>query len=352
MIIIENKNLQTKPADYKQLGFGKVFTDYMIMSKYQNGKWQEIIIQPFQNLSLHPAATCLHYAQEVFEGLKAYRGDDGVIRLFRHRDNIKRLNESCRRMCIPEVDEDALEKAIIEIIKLEASWIFEDEDTALYIRPAIFGTGNELGVHPSKEYILCVILSPVAKYYQSKEDYVKIKIEEHFHRVGKLGTGTAKTGGNYASSLLSSVIAEEEGFDQVCWLDAETSKYIEEVGSMNIFFVIKGVLVTPMLNTSILDGITRRSIITLAKQMGISVEERKVSIDEVFTAEQRGELTEVFGSGTAAVISKVGMLKKAEQEIILPRLKDGVADILLSQLKGIQYGRIHEDYGWITTIQE
>lgn len=352
MIIIENKNLQTKPLNSKELGFGKVFTDYMAVAKYQDGKWQEIVIQPFQNLSLHPAATCLHYAQEVFEGLKAYRGDDGVIRLFRHRDNIKRLNESCRRMCIPEVDEDEVEKAIMKLVELELAWIFEGEDTALYIRPVIFGTGNELGVHPSKEYILCIILSPVAKYYQSQDDYVKIKIEEHFHRVGKLGTGTAKTGGNYAASLLSTVIAETEGFDQVCWLDAQTSKYIEEVGSMNIFFVINGTLTTPMLNTSILDGITRRSIITLAKQMGISVEERQVSCDEIFTYAECGELTEVFGSGTAAVISKIGMMKRENQEIILPRLQHGIADQLLDQLKGIQYGRIQDDYGWITKIQE
>ncbi len=352
MIIIENKNLQTKPLNSKELGFGKVFTDYMAVAKYQDGKWQEIVIQPFQNLSLHPAATCLHYAQEVFEGLKAYRGDDGVIRLFRQRDNIKRLNESCRRMCIPEVDEDEVENAIMKLVQLESAWIFEGDDTALYIRPVIFGTGNELGVHPSKEYILCIILSPVAKYYQSQDDYVKIKIEEHFHRVGKLGTGTAKTGGNYAASLLSTVIAETEGFDQVCWLDAQTSKYIEEVGSMNIFFVINGILTTPMLNTSILDGITRRSIITLAKQMGISVEERQVSCDEIFTYAECGELTEVFGSGTAAVISKIGMMKRENQEIILPRLQHGIADQLLNQLKGIQYGRIQDDYGWITKIQE
>ena len=341
-----------KPAKDNPLTFGTIFTDHMFVMNYEAGKgWFDPRIVPYGKLELEPSAMVFHYAQEMFEGLKAYRADDGRALLFRPDMNAKRANETNDRLCIPPIPEEDFVQAIKELVKLEEGWIPSAEGTSLYIRPFIIATDEFLGVRPSNTYLFIIILSPVGAYYPEGLNPVKIWIEDEYVRAVKGGVGYAKTGGNYAASLAAQVKAHEEGYSQVLWLDGVERKYIEEVGAMNIFFKINGKVVTPKLNGSILPGITRNSVIELLKQWGVMVEERKISVDELLDAATSGALEEVFGTGTAAVISPVGHLRFEDNVI---QIGDGgrgeISQKLYDNIVGIQLGKLPDINNWTVTV--
>lgn len=344
---------KTKPAHGEPLGFGKIFTDHMFIMNYTQGQgWHDERIVPFADIVLSPAAMAFHYGQTMFEGLKAYSADNGSHLLFRPDMNAKRTNNTNRRICMPSIPEDDYVQAVKAIVKVDEDWIPNDPGTSLYIRPFIIATDDFLGVRPSATYQFIIILSPSGAYYASGLDPVGIWIEDDFVRAVKGGTGEAKTGGNYASSLIAQVKAHEEGFSQALWLDGIERKYIEEVGSMNIFFKINGVVITPGLNGSILPGITRDSVITLCKEWGLPVEERKISIDEIYEAQQSGLLEECWGTGTAAVISPVGKLRWKDEVMTIQN--GGIGEIsqkLYDTVTGIQFGRIEDTHGWIQIVE-
>ena len=343
---------KTKP-DYSKLGFGKHFTDHMFLMNYSVEQgWHDARIVPYAPLVLDPAAMVFHYAQELFEGMKAYRRADGGIQLFRPQKNIERMNNTCDRLCVPRIDpEDALQ-AIKAVVEVDQDWVPYDEGTSLYIRPFIIATDPFLGVHPAHTYIFCIILSPVGSYYEGGIDPVKIYVEREYVRCVKGGTGLAKAGGNYAASLIGQKRAEDLGYAQVLWLDGVHRKYIDEVGAMNVFFVIDGVVVTPELTDgNILPGVTRRSCVELLQKWGVPVEERKLSIDEVLEANASGKLDEAFGTGTAAVISPIGELFDGDTRIVINNNQIGpIAQKLYDAMTGLQWGKIEDDMGWIEKI--
>ncbi|MBE6608513.1 MAG: branched-chain amino acid aminotransferase [Ruminococcaceae bacterium] len=343
---------KVKP-DYSKLGFGKYFTDHMFMMDYTDGQgWHDPRIVPFQNLSLSPATAVFHYAQEMFEGLKAYKTADGKIQLFRPQKNIERLNNTNRRMCIPEIDPDDVLQAIKAVVKTDEDWIPEEEGKSLYIRPFIIATDAMLGVHPSHSYLFCIILSPVGAYYATGINPVKIYVEPEYVRAVKGGTGFAKVGGNYAASLKGQEVAEKLGYAQVLWLDGIHHKYVDEVGAMNVFFVIDGEIITPTLeNGNILPGVTRDSAIQLLRSWGYKVSERLLSIDEIREAADNGKLDEAFGTGTAAVISPIGELNEAGKVMIINEGKIGpISQRLYNNLTGIQWGTVEDTMGWTVLV--
>lgn len=346
---IEAKNLKEKP-DMKNLGFGNYYTDYMFVMDYTEGKgWHDARIEPYGPLMMEPASMVLHYGQATFEGLKAYYGVDGDIRLFRPEKNMERLNESNKRLCIPELDVDFAIEGIKKLVKIEKDWIPTEPGTSLYIRPFVIATDVHVGVHPSHTYKFIVILSPVGAYYKEGINPVKIYVEDDFVRAVKGGLGYAKTAANYAASLKSQVIAEEKGYTQVLWLDGIERKYIEEVGTMNVMFVIDGEVVTPELNGSILPGITRMSTIELLRDAGYKVTERRVSIEEVFEAAENGKLDEAFGTGTAAVISPIGLLEWEGKKVVINDGKIGpISQKVYDTITGIQSGAVEDKFGWVT----
>ena len=343
---------KAKPEKGEKLGFGKIFTDHMFMMNYTEGKgWHDARIVPYGAIELEPAAMVFHYGQEMFEGLKAYKGADGKIRLFRPDMNAKRANASNERLCIPEIPEDIFVDAIKEVVKVDADWVPEEDGTSLYIRPFVIATDEFLGVAPSKTYLFIVILAPSGAYYENGLAPVGIWIEDEYVRAVKGGMGFAKTGGNYAASLAAQVKAHDDGYSQVLWLDGVERKYIEEVGAMNIFFKIDGKIITPMLNGSILPGITRNSVIELCKRMGYTVEERKVSVDELVEAAKTGKLEECFGTGTAAVISPVGKLRYKDDVYMINNNEIGeVSQKLYDKVTGIQWGKCEDELGWTVTL--
>lgn len=340
-----------KPQDESKLGFGKVFSDHMFITEYDVGEgWHDARIVPHQPISLDPAATVLHYAQEIFEGLKAYRRPDGEIGMFRAIDNARRMNQSAERICIPQLDEQLQLTAMETLVDVERDWVPKSEGTSLYLRPTCIAAGNELGVHPSKKYIYYIICAPSGAYYAGGLKPVRIHIEDHFVRAVKGGLGRAKTGGNYAASLKATFAAQEKGFDQVLWLDGRENRYIEEVGAMNMMFMIGDKLITPALGDTILPGITRDSIMRLAAARGVEVEERRIEVAELFAAGYAGTLTECFGTGTAAVISPVGELAYHGASI-RPRYPEGrFAMELYRELTGIQRGILPDPYGWTSVV--
>ena len=340
-----------KPAG-PDIPFGVITTDHMFLMNYAADKgWHNPRIVPYGPFEIDPACMVLHYAQEIFEGMKAYRDAEGKIRLFRPEENFKRMNNSCERMSIPPVDVDFCVEAVKELVTLEKDWVPSAPNTSLYIRPFIFATDNHIGVHASHTYLFAVILSPVGPYYATGLAPVDIMIEEDDVRAVRGGTGFTKCGGNYAASLRAGEKAEQKGFSQVLWLDGVERKYIEEVGSMNVLFKIGGKIVTPELNGSILPGITRKSCLQLLRDKGYTVEERKISVDELISAAKDGSLEEAFGSGTAAVVSPIGTLSfKGERYTISGGQIGPVAQDLYDTLTGIQWGRIADPYGWSHVI--
>lgn len=344
--------LKEKP-DSSTLVFGKNMTDHMFIVDYDEGKgWHDPRIVPYGPIELDPAAMCLHYGQEVFEGLKAYRTEDGRILLFRPDRNMARLNSSNERLCIPAIDEAFAVEAIKKLVSVDQDWIPTAEGTSLYIRPFIFATEAQVGVHPAQELLFAIILSPVGAYYPEGLNPVKIYVEDKYVRAVRGGMGYTKTGGNYAASLKAQDEAEKVGYTQVLWLDGVERKYIEEVGTMNVFFVIDDEIVTPELQGSILPGVTRMSCIELLKKQGYKVSERRLSIEEVAEAADAGKLKEAFGSGTAAVISPIGELKWDEKVMTINNGEIGtISQHLYDTLTGIQWGKLPDPYGWTVEVK-
>ena len=339
--------------DWNNLGFGKHFTDHMFVMDYHKGQgWHDARIVPYQNLSLDPACMVFHYAQEMFEGLKAYRTPDGGVQLFRPDRNIARMNNTNERLCIPQIAPEDVLDALKALISVEKDWVPALEGTSLYIRPFIIATDVQLGVHPSNSYKFIIILCPVGSYYPEGIKPVKIFVEREYVRAVKGGTGFAKVGGNYACSLIGQQKAEQMGYSQVLWLDGIEHKYIDEVGAMNVFFVIDGKIVTPALEDgSILPGVTRASCIEILKSMGYTVEERKLSLDEVVDAYKNGVLEEAFGTGTAAVISPIGLLDTGDLKMTINNGEIGtVSKKLYDTLTDIQWGRATDEYGWTVKV--
>lgn len=351
--VIRAKELKPKYTDENSLGFGRIFTDHMLTMKYNKEKgWHDLTIEPFANFSLSPASMVLHYGQEAFEGLKAYKNKAGEVTLFRPWDNMKRMNGTCRRIVMPEFPEEPVLEAMYELIRMESDWIPTSPGTSLYVRPTIIATDPFLGVRPSETYLFYIILCPVGAYYASGLKPVGIYVEKDYIRSAKGGTGAVKTAGNYAASLIASDKAHENGCEQVLWLDAASREYVEEVGSMNIFFKIKGQIVTPALEGSILPGITRDSVITLAKDMGYAVTERRISIKEVVDEYESGGLEEIFGTGTAAVISPVGRLIYGDRKFVINNGEMGeAASKLYDTLTGIQNGSLPDKFNWMIRIK-
>ncbi|HON99080.1 MAG TPA: branched-chain amino acid aminotransferase [Syntrophales bacterium] len=350
--IIRSRSLKPKPTDEGSLGFGKIFTDHMFSMYYTQGRgWHDAKIEPYRELSLDPATICLHYGQMIFEGLKAYRGKGGEIYLFRPEANLKRMNDSARRLCMATVEEETFLKAVRELVVLEREWIPKGRGTSLYIRPTMIATERALGVHASEEYLFFIIVGPVGAYYPEGFSPTKIYVVEEYVRAAPGGIGFCKAAGNYAASLLASALATEKGYTQVLWLDAVHRKYVEEVGTSNIFFLIGDELITPPLSGTILPGVTRDSVITLARSWGVKVAERPVSMDEVVEAHAAGTLREAFASGTAAVVSPIGQLFWRGREMVIGGGKVGeLTEKLYNEILMIQYGEKEDPFGWRVKI--
>ena len=350
--ITKTTTKKQKPQDQSSLGFGRFYTDHMFIMNYDEGEgWHDARIVPYGPIALDPAAMCLHYGQEVFEGMKAYKTADGGVQLFRPEKNMARLNVSNERLCIPLIDEDFCVEAIKKLVEVDQDWIPTEPGTSLYIRPFIFAIDPHVGVHPAKHLMFVVILSPVGAYYPEGLNPVNIYIEQKYVRAVKGGMGFTKTAGNYAASLKAQDEAEKLGYTQVLWLDGVERKYIEEVGTMNVFFIIGDEVVTPELSGSILSGITRMSVIELLKHKGFKVSERKISIQELYEAHDKGLLKEAFGTGTAAVISPIGTFEWDGKKITVADGGIGeVSQMLYDTITGIQGGTIADEFGWIQKI--
>ena len=337
-----------KPTDETKLGFGKIFTDHFFTMPYSGGAWHDPVIEPYRPLSLAPTALCLHYAQEIFEGMKAYRGQEDAIALFRPAENAKRMNMSARRMCMPEIDPDLFLAAVKKLVLLEKDWIPRSEGASLYIRPTMIATEAALGVHASSEDLFFIVVGPVGAYYPEGFGPTKIYVSEEYVRSVRGGTGSCKAAGNYAASLYASRIAGEMGYTQVLWLDALERKYVEEVGTSNAFFVIGDELITPPLTGgAILPGITRDSVLQLARSWGLTVSERPLAMDEILAEAARGRLQEAFASGTAAIVSPIGhFFYKGREHVVNGGQAGPLTEKLYKAILGIQYGKTADPFGW------
>jgi len=340
------KRSRIRSVDFSKLGFGEYFSDHMLSMEYANGAWSAPVIIPYAKMGVYPALCSLHYGQIIFEGLKAFRTPKGVS-LFRPQRYLERLNKSAIRLCIPEVDTKTVLDGIAELVRLDSKWVPDKEGCALYIRPFIFGTGNFLGVKASDSYRLLVITSPVGAFYKEGFNPIRLTTPGEYIRAAPGGLGAAKTPANYAASLLPAQEAKKKGFTQVLWLDARENRFVEESGAMNIFFLLGDELVTAPLGGTILAGVTRDSVIQLAKHWGMKVNERQIPIEELVEASKRGTLKEAFGTGTAAVISPVGEIQHGSALMRINEGKTGpLALKLYDEITGIQYGRKRDDFGW------
>lgn len=351
-IRIEKAKVLKEKPDVNGIPFGTYFTDHMFIMNYDEGQgWHDARVVPFQNFEISPAAMVFHYAQEIFEGMKAYRGQDGAIRLFRADENIKRLNNSAERLCIPYIPENLMLKAIKTLVEVEQDWVPSQDGTSLYIRPFVIATDAHLGVHASNSYIFAIITCPVGSYYKEGINPVKIMIENADVRAVRGGTGYAKCGGNYAASIRAGQKAEELGYSQVLWLDGVERKYIEEVGSMNVMFKINGKIITPKLTGSVLPGVTRKSCVQLLKDWGYEVEERLLSVEELMEAAKNGNLEEAWGTGTAAVVSPIGEIRFENNDYQVNNSKIGeVTQRLYDTITGIQWGKVKDPHFWTAKI--
>lgn len=345
-------NPNPKPTDEKKLGFGQIFTDHMFLLDYEEGKgWHSPRVVPYGPFTLDPATTVFHYGQAIFEGMKAYRAKNDGVQVFRPKSYLARLNRSAARVCIPELDTELVYAGLKKLLEVEKDWVPSSSGTSLYIRPFVIATEKFLGVRPSKMYIFSIILSPVGAYYPEGFAPVKIYVTDEFVRAVPGGLGEAKTPANYAASLLAAEVAKKKGYTQVLWLDACDRKYIEEVGTMNIVFKIAGEVITPALEGSILGGMTRDSVLYLLRKWGVPVVERRISIEEVYAAHANGTLEEVFGTGTAAVISPVSELNWQGNTVTINEGKVGeLSQKLFDEITGIQYGDREDKFGWIDKI--
>jgi branched-chain amino acid aminotransferase len=320
----------------------------MFMMDYRNGSWQKPQIIPFQNMSLSPATSVLHYGQSIFEGLKAFKNEEGRFGLFRPLSNIQRMNKSAKRMCMPEIPEDLFMEALSELVRLDRDWIPTGESSSLYLRPVMFGIDEFIGVKASESYRFIIFASPVNAYYLQP---VKVKVERHYTRAARGGTGMAKAAGNYAGSLYPARLGNQQGFDQLLWTDSKEHKFIEESGTMNVMFVIDGKLITPELSDTILDGVTRKSVLQLARDWGIAVEERRVSVEEVITALQENRLSEAFGCGTAATIAHIAAIGDDDQVLDLPPVENrDISNRLSKHFVDLKKFRIPDNHHWMVDL--
>lgn len=335
-------------CDFNNIPFGRVFADHMFVADYIDGKWTNLQIRPCEKLAVHPGMMAWHYGQAIFEGMKASKGEDGTPFLFRPEMHAKRMNISARRMCMPEIPEDLFIEALHTLIALDKDWIPSQDGSALYVRPLMIATDEFIGVRASDTYKFIIMCLPVGPYYSKP---VSLLVEEKYVRAAPGGVGEAKTAGNYAASLYPAQMARQKGYDQVMWMDAREFKYVQEVGTMNIFFVIDGIVVTPEAGGTILRGITRDSIITILKDKGYTVEERPVSIDEVLAAHANGSLTEVFGTGTAAIVANVSNIGYRGNDLEFDPSKWEVSALVKHEINGLRNGTIEDTYGWIVPVK-
>ena len=345
---------QGKPLpDPDKLVFGSLFTDHMFLMDYHAGRgWHDPRIVPYGPLSLEPSCMVFHYAQEVFEGMKAYRTPQGQVQLFRPLENARRLNSSCDRLCIPPIPEEDFLQAVKALVREDAAWVPHKKGTSLYIRPFVFATDLSLGVHASRSYLFAIICSPVGAYYPEGINPVKIYVEDEDVRAVRGGTGYTKCGGNYAASIRAGERAEEQGYSQVLWLDGVHRKYIEEVGAMNVLFKVGGKVITPALTGSVLPGITRKSCLELLRSWGVEVDERLITAQELFDAADAGQLEEAWGSGTAAVVSPIGELAMEGKKVSINHGRIGpLTQKLYDTLTGIQWGTQPDPFGWIVPVE-
>ena len=342
------KHSKINEVDFSNLPFGQELTDHMFVCDFKNGKWQQPQIVPYQNLSLDPSAKIFHYGQSVFEGMKAYKDDDGNVLLFRPLENQKRINISAKRLAIPEFPESYFMEGLKTLLKLEKNWIPTIEGSSLYIRPFVFATGNGFHASPSDEYKFIIACSPSGAYFGGT---VKVLIEQKYSRSANGGVGYAKAGGNYAGQFYPTQLAVDKGYQQVIWTDDTSHKYIEEAGAMNIFIRINDTLITAPTSERILDGITRKSLIEIAKDEGIDVEVRKITVDELTNAAENGTLKEMFGAGTAAVISPIAGFGYQDKDYELPILEDTFAARLKKRITDIQYNRAEDNFGWRVVVE-
>ena len=352
MKFIKAEKLKAKP-DFNNLKFGENFTDYMLTMDWEDGVWGDVVIEPFHDFVCSPAMLVFHYGQGIFEGCKAYKNDNGEISLFRTKDNLIRMNKSAERMCMPQFDVDKVFEGIKELVKIEKDWIPTLPSSSLYIRPTMIATQPVLGVRVSRTFKFFVILSPVGRYHPAEDGNLPaLYVEDKLVRAAVGGTGEAKCLGNYGASFYAFDQAKKHGYEDILWLDACEHKYIEEVGTMNVMFVINGVVVTPKLNGSILHGITRDSVLQVLKKYDYKFEERKISIDEVMKAAEDGSMTECFGVGTAAVISPVGAIAYAGKEFVISNKKIGpVSKFLVDRITGIQTKKYPDEFGWVIDVK-
>lgn len=336
-------------VDFENIPFGRVFSDHMFVMEYEDGAWHNPRIVPFDYIQMHPAAMVLHYGQAIFEGMKATSSEEGEPYLFRPEMHAQRINASARRLCMPEVPAELFLDALHALVGVDKDWIPQQQGSALYIRPYMFANDEFIGVKPSQRYTFIIFTGPVGPYYPKP---VSLIAETTYIRAAEGGTGEAKAAGNYAGSLLPAKLAQEKGYDQVLWLDAKEFKYIQEVGTMNIFFVIDGKVITPNTGGTILKGITRDSIIQLMKARGIPVEERPISIDEVVAASKEGTLQEAFGSGTAAVIAHVSKIAYKDEVYELPPMEDRkIGESIKTEINQLRSGLIEDKFGWLVPVK-
>lgn len=346
--IIKNENSKLDQVDFDNIPFGRTFTDHMFVAEYKDGEWGEMRIQPFGNFSIHPANIAWHYGQSIFEGMKATKSVDGTAMLFRPEMHAQRINKSAERMCMPAFPEDAFMDAVYTLVKLEQDWIPSQEGSALYLRPYMVAMDEFIGVQVAKSYMFVIFCCPVGPYY-SKD--IRLKADPVYIRAAEGGTGEAKAAGNYAGSLYPAQLAKSEGFDQIMWLDAKEHKYIQEVGTMNIFFVIDDTVITPPTSGTILKGITRDSVLTILKDNNYNLDIRDITINEILTAGKEGRLKEVFGSGTAAVIANVKEISYNGEAVELDTSSYKVAPFLKDTINGIRSTRLEDPYGWTVPIK-
>jgi len=340
------ENSRINQVDWDNLPFGKVFSDHMLVMDYKDGAWQAAEILPFQALELHPATSAIHYGQSIFEGMKANKTEGGEVLIFRPELNAKRFAESCARMCMPEVPEELFLDLVKKMVDFDRDWIPTKEGDSLYIRPFMFATDDFIGIKPSETYKFIIFTCPVGAYYAQP---VRVKIEEYYTRAVEGGVGRAKTAGNYGASLYPAKLAQEKGFHQLVWTDAKEHKYIEESGTMNIVFIIDGVLVTPSEDTdTILRGVTKRSVVDIATEWGIPVEERKVSVQEIVDGLRNGKVTDAFGAGTAATIAQISVIGYKDEIFELPSVESrDISNRIMKHLNGIKSGLNEDKHGWL-----
>lgn len=335
-------------VDFDNIPFGKVYTDHMFMADFRDGEWRHPRILPYGHISISPASPALHYGQSIFEGMKAYPGPGGEALVFRPLENLKRLNRSAERMCLPLLPEELFMESLSQLIDLDRGWIPDQEGSSLYIRPFLFSADEYIGIRPSLDFTYMVILSPVGPYYSTP---VKVKIEEHYTRAVAGGTGYAKAGGNYGGAIYPAKLAQDKGYHQLLWTDGREHRYIEESGTMNVMFVIDNKLVTPALNDSILAGITRDSVLQLVRSFGVAVEERKVSVEELVEALSQKRVTEAFGVGTAATIAHIELIGYRETDFYLPPVPERtLANRIYREMEAIKRGQQQDRFGWIVKM--